>query len=182
MDTVSHQGVINGMDPVKFFGAGDIAPSEVLPDAIEIYHKAEHPKDSGAHVLTGPVYIDGAEPGDMLEVRILDLKFRVPYGVNNSNKGSGVLPAEPAAILAAAREIGYPVLVKPAGGGGGIGMLPANSEAELLEIVERSRSMASRGFGNAEVYLERLFERPRHVEFQVLGDQHGDARHLSGRR
>ena len=70
------------------------------------------------------------------------------------------------------------MLVKPAGGGGGIGMLPAKDEGELLAVVERSRSMASRGFGNAEVYLERLFERPRHVEFQVLGDQHGNAAHL----
>ena len=58
------------------------------------------------------------------------------------------------------------------------GMLPATDEAQLLETVERSRSMASRGFGNAEVYLERLFERPRHVEFQVLGDQHGNVAHL----
>ena len=57
-------------------------------------------------------------------------------------------------------------------------MLPAKDESELLAVVERSRSMASRGFGNAEVYLERLFERPRHVEFQVLGDQHGNAVHL----
>ena len=85
---------------------------------------------------------------------------------------------ENASILQAARDIGYPVLVKPAGGGGGIGMLPAKDEAALLETVERSRSMASRGFGNAEVYLERLFERPRHVEFQVLGDQHGNVAHL----
>jgi acetyl-CoA carboxylase biotin carboxylase subunit len=61
---------------------------------------------------------------------------------------------------------------------GSIGMLPAKDEAQLLETVERSRSMASRGFGNAEVYLERLFERPRHVEFQVLGDQHGHVAHL----
>jgi len=82
------------------------------------------------------------------------------------------------AILKAARDIGYPVLVKPAGGGGGIGMLPAKDEAQLLETVERSRSMASRGFGNAEVYLERLFEKPRHVEFQVLGDQYGNVAHL----
>jgi acetyl-CoA carboxylase biotin carboxylase subunit len=92
--------------------------------------------------------------------------------------GSDVLPADPEAILLAARKIGYPVLVKPAGGGGGIGMLPAKDETQLLQAVERSRSMASRGFANAEVYLERLLERPRHVEFQVLGDRHGGAVHL----
>jgi acetyl-CoA carboxylase, biotin carboxylase subunit len=92
--------------------------------------------------------------------------------------GSGVLPADRDAILAAARAIGFPVLVKPAGGGGGIGMLPAKDEAELATAVERSRSMAERGFGSAEVYLERLVERPRHVEFQVLGDAHGAAVHL----
>ena len=93
-------------------------------------------------------------------------------------KGTEVLPAESEKVLAAARSIGFPVLVKPAGGGGGIGMLPAKNESELLEAVERSRSMAARGFGNAEVYLERLIERPRHVEFQVLGDTHGGAVHL----
>jgi acetyl-CoA carboxylase biotin carboxylase subunit len=97
------------------------------------------------------------------------------------SKGSGVLPADNAAVTAAARAIGFPVLVKPAGGGGGIGMLPARDEAELLAAVERSRSMAQRGFGNAEVYLERLVERPRHVEFQVLGDRHGAAAHLHER-
>jgi len=94
------------------------------------------------------------------------------------SKGSGVLPADTDAALAAARAIGYPVLVKPAGGGGGIGMLPAKNDAELAAAVERSRSMAERGFGNAEVYLEQLIERPRHVEFQVLGDRHGAAAHL----
>ena len=99
------------------------------------------------------------------------------YGMPMS-KGTGVLPAEPDRILAAARGIGYPVLVKPAGGGGGIGMLPAKDESELLAVVERSQSMASRGFGNAEVYLERLLEKPRHIEFQVLGDRHGGAVHL----
>ncbi len=94
------------------------------------------------------------------------------------SKGSPVLPLDHEAILKIARDIGYPVLVKPAGGGGGIGMLPVQDEAQLLEAVERSRSMANRGFGSAEVYLERLFERPRHVEFQVLGDQHGNLAHL----
>jgi acetyl-CoA carboxylase biotin carboxylase subunit len=94
------------------------------------------------------------------------------------SKGSGVLPADSDATLAAARAIGFPVLVKPAGGGGGIGMLPARDEAELVAAVDRSRSMAERGFGNAEIYLESLIERPRHVEFQVLGDAHGGVTHL----
>jgi len=93
-------------------------------------------------------------------------------------RGSEVLPAENDAVLRAARAIGFPVLVKPAAGGGGIGMLPAKNESELIEAIERSRSMAARGFGNAEVYLERLIARPRHIEFQVLGDTHGGAVHL----
>jgi acetamidase/formamidase len=92
IDTVSHQGLINGTDPVQFFAQAGIAAKDVLPDAIEIYNKVPRPKDAGAHVLTGPVYIEGAEPGDLLEVRIVDLALRVPYGVNNSNKGTGVLP------------------------------------------------------------------------------------------
>ena len=92
IDTVSHQGLINGTDPVSFFGVQGIAANEVLPDAIAIYSKAPRPKDAGAHVLTGPIAIDGAEAGDMLEVRMVDFRFRTPYGVNNSNKGTGVLP------------------------------------------------------------------------------------------
>jgi acetamidase/formamidase len=92
IDTVSHQGLINGTDPVQFFAQGGIKAGDVLPDAIAIYSKVQHPKDAGAHVLTGPIYIEGAEPGDMLEVRIIEIELRVPYGVNNSNKGTGVLP------------------------------------------------------------------------------------------
>ena len=102
------------------------------------------------------------------------------YGMPMS-QGSDVLAAEPEAIVAAARKIGFPVLVKPAGGGGGIGMLPAKDETQLIEAVERARSMASRGFGNPEVYLERLLEKPRHIEFQVLADRHGNAVHLHER-
>ena len=92
IDTLSHQGMVNGTDPVAFFGAAGIAAADVLPEAMPIYQNVPRSKGASAHVLTGPIYIDGAEPGDMLEVRILDLQFRVPYGVNNSNRGSGVLP------------------------------------------------------------------------------------------
>ncbi len=104
-------------------------------------------------------------------------EFAASHGMPMSN-GSGVLPADKDAVLAAARAIGFPVLVKPAGGGGGIGMLPAKDETDLLAAVERARSMAERGFGSTEIYLEQLIERPRHVEFQVLGDAHGALTHL----
>jgi acetyl-CoA carboxylase biotin carboxylase subunit len=128
--------------------------------------------DAGARFIgPSPRWIEAM--GHKTRARELAARHGMPM-----SPGSGVLPAEKDAMLAAARAIGFPVLVKPAGGGGGIGMLPANDEAELAAAVERSRSMAERGFGNAEVYLERLVERPRHVEFQVLGDAHGAAAHL----
>jgi acetamidase/formamidase len=92
IDTLSHQGIINGIDPVKFFQNGGVKEIELLPELMDVYKNVPKPKDSGAHVMTGPIYVEGAEPGDLLEVRIIDLKFRVPYGVNNSNKGGGVLP------------------------------------------------------------------------------------------
>jgi len=112
--------------------------------------------------------------GHKTKARDLAREYGMPMAA-----GSGVLAIDdPEAVKAAARKIGYPVLVKPAGGGGGIGMMPAKDESELIAAVERSSSLASRGFGNAEVYLERLMERPRHVEFQVLGDAHGNACHL----
>jgi acetamidase/formamidase len=93
IDTISHQGLINGTDPVSFFAAAGIPADQVLPDAVEVYQKAPHAKGSSAHVLTGPIYVEGAVPGDMLEVRMIDFDFRVPYGVNNTGKGAGVLPA-----------------------------------------------------------------------------------------
>jgi acetamidase/formamidase len=92
VDTMSHQGLLTRDDPVTFFGAAGIRPDEVLQDAKDIYAKVPHPKGLGVHVLTGPIYVEGAAPGDMLEVRVRDLEFRVPYGVNNTGPGSGVLP------------------------------------------------------------------------------------------
>ena len=93
-------------------------------------------------------------------------------------RGSAILPMDNDAVLAAARDIGFPVLVKPAGGGGGIGMLAATDEKSLLAAVERARGLAGRSFANADVYLEKLIETPRHIEFQVVGDQFGNVRHL----
>jgi len=128
--------------------------------------------DAGSRFIgPSPKWIDAM--GHKTRARDIAAQYGMPM-----SHGSDVLPDDNDAITAAARKIGFPVLVKPAGGGGGIGMLPAKDEAELLTAVERSRSMAGRGFGTTEVYLEKLIERPRHVEFQILGDQHGGAMHL----
>ena len=102
IDALSHQGLTTSQDPVKFFGNYGIPPDQVLPDAVTVYSQVKRPKGASVHVLTGPIYIEGAEPGDMLEVRVLNIRFRVPYGVNNTGPGKGVLPEllkEPSAKL-----------------------------------------------------------------------------------
>ena len=83
--------------------------------------------------------------------------------------------------LRIAREIGYPVIIKAAGGGGGRGMRVVHSEAALLGAISLTRSEAAAAFGNDSVYMEKFLENPRHVEFQVLADEHGNAIHLGER-
>jgi acetamidase/formamidase len=92
IDTVSHQGLLGKEDPVAFFASAGIAKDQVLQDAIDIYKTVPRTKGLSVHVLTGPIYVEGAAPGDMLEVRIHNLELRVPYGVNNSGPTSGLLP------------------------------------------------------------------------------------------
>jgi acetamidase/formamidase len=91
IDTVSHQGLMTSDNPVTFFGADGIPSDQVLQDASDIYRMVSRVKGLSAHVLTGPLYVDGAAPGDMLEVRIHKFDLRVPYGVNNSGPRTGVL-------------------------------------------------------------------------------------------
>jgi len=91
------------------------------------------------------------------------------------------LPDDPAAIQAIAREIGYPVIVKAAGGGGGRGMRVVHDEPALLDALSLTREEARRAFGNPEVYIEKFLLRPRHVEIQVLADSHGHALWLGSR-
>jgi len=80
-----------------------------------------------------------------------------------------------------ARKIGYPVIIKAAGGGGGRGMRVVHSEAALLNSVSMTRAEAESAFGNPSVYMEKFLEKPRHIEIQVLADQHGNAVYLGER-
>ena len=83
--------------------------------------------------------------------------------------------------LSMARDIGYPVIIKAAGGGGGRGMRVVHSESNLLNAIGLTRSEAKAAFGNPVVYMEKFLENPRHIEFQVLGDGKGKAVHLGER-
>jgi len=87
----------------------------------------------------------------------------------------GTLPEEPREIVKIARAVGYPVIVKAAGGGGGRGMRVVHTEAALVNAVNMTRQEAQSAFGNPAVYLEKFLENPRHVEIQVLADQHRNA-------
>jgi acetyl-CoA carboxylase biotin carboxylase subunit len=93
----------------------------------------------------------------------------------------GPLDDDPDNCLRIAREIGYPVLIKASGGGGGRGMRVVHSEAALLNAISLTRGEAGAAFGNSAVYMEKYLLNPRHVEFQVLADEHGNAIHLGER-
>jgi acetyl-CoA carboxylase biotin carboxylase subunit len=93
----------------------------------------------------------------------------------------GALPDDPKEIVKIARAVGYPVIIKAAGGGGGRGMRVVYTEAALLNAVTMTRSEAGAAFGNPSVYLEKFLENPRHIEIQVLADEFRSAVYLGER-
>jgi pyruvate carboxylase subunit A len=93
--------------------------------------------------------------------------------------GSGAVNTKDA--VAAAEKIGFPVMVKPSGGGGGIGMKVVDSAEQLVAAIESSAQAARSAFGDGTVYIERYVRKPRHVEIQVILDTHGNAVHLGER-
>ncbi len=94
---------------------------------------------------------------------------------------NGTLGDEPEKNIRLAKEIGYPVIIKAAGGGGGRGMRVVHSEASLLNAISLTKTEAGAAFGNSNVYMEKFLENPRHIEIQVLGDGQGHAIHLGER-
>jgi len=87
--------------------------------------------------------------------------------------GAGPLPKDPAECAAIAERVGYPIMLKAAGGGGGKGMRVVRNRKELEAALELTRGEAAAAFSDATLYVERLVEHPRHVEMQILADQHG---------
>jgi acetyl-CoA carboxylase biotin carboxylase subunit len=93
----------------------------------------------------------------------------------------GPLGEDDDANIEMARSIGYPIIIKAAGGGGGRGMRVVHAEAALVGAISLTKAEAQSAFGNDTVYMEKFLERPRHIEFQVLGDGEGNAIHLGER-
>lgn len=127
-------------------------------------------------VFIGPTAEQIRLMGDKAAARKLAQKIGVPVV-----PGSPGPIADPDAALAVAREIGFPVIIKAAAGGGGKGMRVAQDADSFLQAFQLARNEALGAFGNPEVYLEKYLARPRHVEIQVMGDKHGNVMHLCER-
>ncbi len=112
--------------------------------------------------------------GDKVSAKAAMAKAGVPC-VPGSD---GALPEDPKEIVRIARGVGYPVIIKAAGGGGGRGMRVVHTEAALMPAVSLTRSEAQNAFGNPTVYMEKFLTNPRHIEIQVLADEHKNAVYL----
>jgi acetyl-CoA carboxylase, biotin carboxylase subunit len=95
--------------------------------------------------------------------------------------GSKGVVADEAATRKVAQKVGYPLMIKAAAGGGGRGMRVVRKPEELIAAFDTARNEAQQAFGNPSVYIEKLIQKPRHIEFQVLGDRHGEVRHFRER-
>jgi acetyl-CoA carboxylase biotin carboxylase subunit len=133
--------------------------------------------ESSGFVFIGPRPETIRQMGDKISAKNAMKKAGVPC-VPGSNGG---LPESPVEIRAIVRSIGYPIIIKAAAGGGGRGMRVVHTEAALSHAVIITRNEAQAAFGNPTVYVERYLENPRHIEFQVLADAHGNAIYLGER-
>jgi len=115
--------------------------------------------------------------GDKIQAKKAMIAAGIPCVPGNGDP----LSDDDQANLKLAREIGYPVIIKAAGGGGGRGMRVVHTEAALISSIELTKGEAGAAFGNPTVYMEKFLEDPRHIEFQVLADSHGNAIHLGER-
>jgi len=137
---------------------------------------AERVENSG-FIFIGP----RPETIRMMGDKITAIEAMKAAGVPCVPGSDGPLDEDEAKSMRLAREIGYPVIIKAAGGGGGRGMRVVHSDGSLLNSIALTRTEAKTAFGNDTVYMEKFLENPRHIEFQVLSDTHGNAIHLGER-
>ena len=137
---------------------------------------AERVENSG-FVFIGPTAASIRTMGDKVAAKAAMKRVGVPC-VPGSD---GALPDDPKEIRRLAALVGYPVIIKASGGGGGRGMRVVHTEAALVNAVNTTRTEAQTAFGNPPVYLEKFLENPRHVEIQVLADEHTGAIYLGER-
>ncbi|MCG5535479.1 acetyl-CoA carboxylase biotin carboxylase subunit [Ectothiorhodospira mobilis] len=133
--------------------------------------------ESSGFVFIGP----RAETIRLMGDKVSAKKAMMEAGVPCVPGSGGPLGDDAEANLALAREIGYPVIIKAAGGGGGRGMRVVHSEGALINAISLTRNEAASAFNNPTVYMEKYLEKPRHVEFQVIADEHGNAISLGER-
>ena len=126
--------------------------------------------------LIGPTGDVINKMGDKITSKALMKKAGVPV---IEGTPEGVTDIEEAKEIA--RQIGYPVIVKASAGGGGIGMRAVYEEDELVRAIESTQSVASTNFGDSTVFIEKYLEKPRHIEFQLLADEHGNVIHVADR-
>lgn len=127
--------------------------------------------------LIGPTAEVMRKMGDKVEAKKAMIKAGVPCVPGPDS----VLPADPEQLASIAQEIGYPVILKAAGGGGGRGMRIVRAPSELADAAMVTGQEARRFFGNPDIYMEKFLQKPRHVEIQILADAHGTALWLGAR-
>jgi len=137
---------------------------------------AEQVENSG-FIFIGPTAQTIRTMGD----KVSAIAAMIEAGVPTVPGSNGKLSHSNEANLQIAQEIGYPVIIKASGGGGGRGMRVVRNENELISLIAMTRTEAEAAFGNPEVYMEKYLEKPRHIEIQVLGDGQGNAIHLGER-
>ncbi len=137
---------------------------------------AERVERSGFKFI-GPTPESIRTMGDKVSAKRAMIKAGVPCVPGSE----GELPDDPATIKKTAKMVGYPVIIKAAGGGGGRGMRVVHTEAALINAVAMTKAEAGAAFGNPAVYMEKFLQNPRHIEIQILADQHRNAVYLGER-
>ena len=134
---------------------------------------SEKVKKSG-FVFVGPEADTIRVMGDKIEAKKAMIASGIPCVPGNGEP----LGDDNATNIKLAEEIGYPIIIKAAGGGGGRGMRTVHTEGALISSIALTKSEAGSFFGNSTVYMEKFLEDPRHIENQILSDAHGNAVHL----